>query len=88
MPSSTSQQLDVDVLIVGAGPGGSTAAYHLARHGLIGWGEEIVISQGAEIGRPSVLYARADGSGGLIDAVEVGCAAVVVARGEFRLPST
>ena len=34
MPSSTSQQLDVDVLIVGAGPGGSTAAYHLARHGL------------------------------------------------------
>ena len=34
MPSSTSQQLDVDVLIVGAGPGGSTAAYHLARNGL------------------------------------------------------
>ena len=34
MPSSTSQQLDVDALIVGAGPGGSTAAYHLARHGL------------------------------------------------------
>ena len=27
-------QLDVDVLVVGAGPGGSTAAYHLARHGL------------------------------------------------------
>ena len=25
---------DVDVLVVGAGPGGSTAAYHLARHGL------------------------------------------------------
>jgi menaquinone-9 beta-reductase len=34
VPSSTSQQLDVDALIVGAGPGGSTAAYHLARHGL------------------------------------------------------
>ena len=33
MPSSN-QQLDVDALIVGAGPGGSTAAYHLARHGM------------------------------------------------------
>jgi Dehydrogenases (flavoproteins) len=31
---SSNQQLDVDALIVGAGPGGSTAAYHLARHGL------------------------------------------------------
>ena len=27
-------QVDVDVLVVGAGPGGATAAYHLARHGL------------------------------------------------------
>src|ERR1700755_2478363 len=25
---------DADVIVVGAGPGGSTAAYHLARHGL------------------------------------------------------
>src|SRR5919197_5231038 len=25
---------EVDVLVVGAGPGGSTTAYHLARHGL------------------------------------------------------
>jgi len=31
---SSNQQLDVDALIVGAGPGGSTAAYHLARHGM------------------------------------------------------
>ena len=30
MPSPTNKQLDVDALIVGAGPGGSTAAYHLA----------------------------------------------------------
>jgi trans-2,3-dihydro-3-hydroxyanthranilate isomerase len=60
-------------------------ACHLARHGLVGWGEEIVITQGVEIGRPSTLYARAEGGGGLIDAVEVGGAAVVVARGEFRL---
>ena len=34
MPSPTNEQLDVDALIVGAGPGGSTAAYHLARHGM------------------------------------------------------
>lgn len=59
-------------------------ACHLARHGLIEWGSEIEISQGAEIGRPSTLYARAEGSDGLIHAVEVGGSAVVVARGQFR----
>ena len=62
-------------------------ACHLCRHGVVAWGEEIVISQGAAIGRPSTLYARAEGEAGLIDAVEVGGTAVVVARGEFRLPS-
>src|SRR5438874_1630257 len=61
-------------------------AVHLARHGEIGWGDEIEISQGAEIGRPSTLYARADGSAEQIERVEVGGSAVVVARGEFRLP--
>lgn len=60
-------------------------ACHLARHGAIEWGSEIVISQGAELGRPSTLYARAEGSGAEIAAVEVGGQAVVVARGEFRL---
>ena len=60
-------------------------ACHLARHGRIGWGEEIEISQGAEIGRPSTLYARAYGSAEAIERVEVGGSAVVVARGEFRL---
>ncbi|HEX6724663.1 MAG TPA: PhzF family phenazine biosynthesis protein [Gaiella sp.] len=59
-------------------------ACHLARHGLVGWGEEIVITQGVEMGRPSALHARAEGGDGLIDAVEVGGSAVVVARGEFR----
>jgi len=61
-------------------------ACHLARHGLIAWGDEIVIHQGAEIGRPSTLYARAEGGAGLIDRVTVGGQAVTVARGEFRLP--
>ena len=60
-------------------------ACHLARHGRIAWGDEITISQGAEIGRPSTLYARAEGGDGLIDRVEVGGQAVTVARGEFRL---
>jgi trans-2,3-dihydro-3-hydroxyanthranilate isomerase len=61
-------------------------AVHLARHGLIGWGDEIEISQGAEIKRPSTLYATAEGSKDEITRVEVGGSAVVVARGEFRLP--
>ncbi|GAB3867604.1 hypothetical protein GCM10027610_122520 [Dactylosporangium cerinum] len=30
----TDTQNDADVIVVGAGPGGSTAAFHLARHGL------------------------------------------------------
>ena len=58
---------------------------HLARHGRVEWGTEIVLEQGVEIGRPSRLHARAEGGGGLIDAVEVGGNAVTVARGEFRL---
>jgi trans-2,3-dihydro-3-hydroxyanthranilate isomerase len=60
-------------------------AMHLARHGRIAFGDEIEISQGAEIGRPSTLFARVYGEGGRIDRVEVGGSAVVVARGEFQL---
>jgi trans-2,3-dihydro-3-hydroxyanthranilate isomerase len=60
-------------------------AVHLARHGRIAFGDEIEISQGAEIGRPSKLYARAVGSAERLERVEVGGSAVVVARGEFRL---
>ncbi|MGH2996057.1 MAG: PhzF family phenazine biosynthesis protein [Gaiellaceae bacterium] len=60
-------------------------ACHLARHGRIAFGEEIEISQGVEIGRPSTLYARVEGSAERIERVEVGGSAVIVARGEFRL---
>jgi trans-2,3-dihydro-3-hydroxyanthranilate isomerase len=60
-------------------------ACHLARHGRIAWGEEVVLDQGSEIRRASTLYARAAGGDGLIDRVEVGGRAVTVARGEFRL---
>jgi len=61
-------------------------AFHLARHGRIAFGDEIEISQGAEIGRPSTLFARVDGSADAVERVEVGGSAVTVARGEFRLP--
>src|SRR6185295_16096601 len=37
-------------------------AVHLARHGRIAFGEEIEIEQGAEIGRPSKLFAVVHGS--------------------------
>ena len=56
-------------------------ALHLARHGRIGFGDEIEIRQGVEIGRPSTLFAVARSP----EDVEVGGSAVVVARGEFRL---
>jgi len=61
-------------------------AVHLARHGRIAFGEEITISQGVELGRPSTLYARADGSAERIERVLVGGSAKIVARGEFTLP--
>ena len=60
-------------------------AIHLARHGRIAFGDEIEISQGAELKRPSKLYARVEGSADRIERVEVGGSAVIVARGEFRL---
>ena len=61
-------------------------ALHLARHGLIAFGDEIEITQGVEIGRPSTLHAQVDGSAEQVERVAVGGSAVVVARGEFRLP--
>ena len=60
-------------------------AIHLARHGRIGFGEQIEIRPGAEIGRPSVLYATVVGEGDRIDSVEVGGTALIVAEGRFRI---
>jgi trans-2,3-dihydro-3-hydroxyanthranilate isomerase len=56
-------------------------AIHLARHGRAAFGEEIEIAQGAEIGRPSTLFALARSP----EDVEVGGSAVIVARGEFEV---
>jgi len=60
-------------------------ALHVARHGLAPFGEELEITQGVEIDRPSKLYARVEGSAEKVERVEVGGSAVIVARGEFRL---
>jgi trans-2,3-dihydro-3-hydroxyanthranilate isomerase len=60
-------------------------ACHLARHGWTEFGEQITISQGASIGRPSTLYALAEGSREAITMVEVAGSAVIVARGVFSL---
>ena len=60
-------------------------AVHLVRHDLIGYGDEIQISQGAELRRPSTLHAKANGSNGRLESVEVGGSAVIVGRGEFTL---
>ncbi|MDQ3669318.1 MAG: PhzF family phenazine biosynthesis protein, partial [Actinomycetota bacterium] len=46
---------------------------------------EIEIAQGSEVGRPSTLYARVEGTAERIEKVEVGGSAVIVARGEFKL---
>ena len=56
-------------------------AVHLGRHGVVPFGTAIEIHQGAEIGRPSVLHARAHGP----DRAEVGGSAVLVAHGQFRV---
>jgi trans-2,3-dihydro-3-hydroxyanthranilate isomerase len=60
-------------------------AVHLARHGRVPYGTEIEIVQGVEIGRPSMLRARVEGSAERIERVMVGGSAVIVARGEYRL---
>jgi len=60
-------------------------ALHMARHGLIGWGDEIEIHQGTFIGRPSLLRARVEGGPDRVERVVVGGGAVRVAAGRYRL---
>jgi len=59
-------------------------AVHLVRHGLAEHGRRLEIRQGAEIGRPSLLHARADGEGERFDLVEVEGGVVTVGRGELH----
>ena len=57
-------------------------------HGQIAFGEEIEIRQGEEIGRPSRLYARAVGTPGRLETVEVGGERSHSRRGVFRISET
>lgn len=61
-------------------------ALHLLRHGSWTRGRELVVEQGGGLGRPSRLFARVI-EDEEASRVEVGGAAVVVARGEFLVPS-
>ena len=56
-------------------------AIHLARHGLAAYGQDLEILQGVEMGRPSPMYANAEGEGDRVGAVHVGGHGAVVARG-------
>jgi trans-2,3-dihydro-3-hydroxyanthranilate isomerase len=56
-------------------------AIHAARHGLAGYGQELEIFQGVELGRPSRMLATAEGSAEGVNEVRVGGHGVVVARG-------
>ena len=70
----------------GTGAAAGPMAVHLARHGRIRFGDEVVIDQGVEIDRPSTLHARAVGSPDRLERVEVGGSAVIIGRGELTLP--
>jgi trans-2,3-dihydro-3-hydroxyanthranilate isomerase len=58
-------------------------AVHLARHGLIGFGDQIEIRQGLQIGRPARMLAKVQGTVERIAKVEVAGDAVVVGRGSL-----
>lgn len=60
-------------------------AVHLLRHGRLEAGRELVIHQGAAIGRPSLLRARVEVEAGEVRRVLVAGGAVVVGRGHYRL---
>jgi trans-2,3-dihydro-3-hydroxyanthranilate isomerase len=58
---------------------------HLLRHGLIESAQEIEVTQGVEMLRPSKLHVRVTGTPENIETVEVGGEAVIVASGELQL---
>lgn len=60
-------------------------ALHLGRQGRVPFASDVSIDQGAELGRPSTLYARARGGDEPV-AVEVGGNAVLIGRGEIDVP--
>ena len=67
------------------GSAAGALALHLARHGQLAPGLQVEIHQGEEIGRPSTLYARVQGTPANPNRVLVGGSAILVAHGEYRL---
>ncbi|GAA2611614.1 PhzF family phenazine biosynthesis protein [Streptomyces tubercidicus] len=60
-------------------------AIHLARRGLVDYGQRIEITQGVEMGRPSPMRALVEGAGDHVTSVEVGGDGVVVIEGTLHL---
>ncbi len=60
-------------------------ALHLARHHAVDFGQTVIITQGVEINRPSILHAQVDGGPDHVERVKVGGSAVRVATGHYRL---
>ncbi|MGH3165235.1 MAG: PhzF family phenazine biosynthesis protein [Trebonia sp.] len=60
-------------------------AVHLARHGLGRYGAAVEITQGVEIGRPSVMVATAREAAGAVESVHVCGHGTVVARGIIQI---
>lgn len=68
------------------GSAAGAIAVHAIRHGWAVAGQDINITQGVHIGRPSKLVARVTGDRKKIEMVEVGGDVVVIGRGELSLP--
>lgn len=60
-------------------------AIHLARHGLIAYGQRIEITQGVEIGRPSPMGALVHGEGDHVTSVEVAGPGVITIEGVLHV---
>ncbi|MFI1928881.1 MULTISPECIES: PhzF family phenazine biosynthesis isomerase [unclassified Streptomyces] len=60
-------------------------AIHLARHGLIDYGQRIEITQGVEIGRPSPMGALVHGEGDHVTSVEVAGPGVITIEGVLHV---
>jgi trans-2,3-dihydro-3-hydroxyanthranilate isomerase len=56
-------------------------AIHLARHGQVPYGTTVEVLQGVEIDRPSLMLARAEGDGEVVESVEVGGSGALFATG-------
>lgn len=67
------------------GSAAGALAIHLARHGLVPYGQRVEILQGVEKGRASLMLATAHVTGGRVTSVEVGGHGALVAEGRFHV---